>query len=99
MLLSEELIEAQTDPAGTGWYGDTLEDPLEEPIREIGDNPCDLDTGSFKGIYASGLAVMAYWSNSHNNCIIPGITATDIGDSTAITYHGGQVIKNPGTLD
>ena len=95
MMLSEELIEAQTDTEGTAWYGDTLEDPTEEPIREIGDNPCDLDTGSFKGTYASGLSVMAYWSNAHNNCIIPGITATDVGDSTAISFHGGRVMKNP----
>ena len=38
---------------------------------------------------------MAYWSNAHNNCIIPGITATDVGDSTAISFHGGRVMKNP----
>ena len=46
--------------------------------------------------YADGLMVEAYWSNRHNDCVIPGIT-TDVGAPSApdMTYHGGKVMKTP----
>jgi len=100
MILSEELVETQTDPyvgngfgEGGGWWG--IPQSPTDPIRDIGDTPCDIGPNDTPDEYPDGLVVMAYWSNSHNNCITPGIHASDQGNSTAITYHNGRVMKNP----
>ena len=38
----------------------------------------------------------AYWSNFHNDCIIPDMTVGGTGENEDnLTYHGGPVMQNP----
>jgi hypothetical protein len=92
VAVSEEMIEIQCNPfpdnTQGGWFGPTLGD---DPIREIGDTPCD---GSIEA-YTDGLDVEAYWSNEDDDCIIPGLN-NGTGDNAAkLTYHGGVIMRHP----
>lgn len=60
---SHELVEACTDPDGTGFQ---VKPPDPQNWNEI----CDACEGRIGNI--SGVTVQAYWSESDNACVVPG---------------------------
>jgi hypothetical protein len=65
-VFSHELIEACTDPEGTGIRIKFSPIPLNSD-REIADI-CEDDTPQAK---VNGVKVQSYWSQSHRSCVIP----------------------------
>jgi len=98
VALAEEMVEVQTDPFAfdgvPAWQGPSLGD---DPMRQIGDTPCDFAMGTEGNQpYADGLQVEAYWSNADDDCVIWGLTSGGTGShADPLTYHGGPVMKTP----
>jgi hypothetical protein len=87
-VTSHEIVETITDPdplntfGGQAWgnsAGKEVSDPCENIFME----------------YADGLDVEAYWSNSDDRCVCPGLTVPDTVEvPSMVNRHGGEVIAN-----
>jgi hypothetical protein len=64
-VFSHELVEACTDPEGTGWTSATACGTNHGGWCEIGD-VCEGNTATVQGV-----VVQRYWSNSDNSCVVP----------------------------
>jgi MYXO-CTERM domain-containing protein len=64
---SHELIEAITDPDGTGWYDDAVPENDANNCGEIGDI-CAVG-GAGEGATVAGFFVQNEWSNKNKACI------------------------------
>ena len=64
---SHELIEAVTDPDGTGWYDDGAPENDSNNCGEIGDI-CAVG-GTAEGAMVAGFFVQNEWSNKNKKCI------------------------------
>jgi hypothetical protein len=64
-IFSHELVEACTDPEGTGWTSTTACGVNHSGWCEIGD-VCEGNAARVNGVL-----VQRYWSNSDNQCVIP----------------------------
>ncbi len=89
---SHELIEAVTDPDGTGWYDDGAPSSSQDNCGEIGDI-CAVG-GAAEGAMVAGFFVQNEWSDKYKKCIAvdPNTTANDFGlalSSTEITVPAG----------
>jgi hypothetical protein len=84
---SHEIVETQSDP---------------DPLKKLGPDSYWLPATNNEiadicgtAVYADGLTVEKYWSNSDNNCVAPHIDETDLGTSTAVSNpNGGPVLNN-----
>jgi hypothetical protein len=64
-VFSHELVEATTDPEGSGWTSTTACGPNHGGWCEIGD-VCEGNTARVHGVF-----VQRYWSNSDSRCVVP----------------------------
>jgi hypothetical protein len=64
-IFSHELVEACTDPEGTGWTSTTACGVNHSGWCEIGD-VCEGNAARVNGVL-----VQRYWSNTDNQCVIP----------------------------
>jgi len=64
-IFSHELVEACTDPEGTGWTSTTACGANHSGWCEIGD-VCEGNAARVNGVL-----VQRYWSNTDNQCVIP----------------------------
>jgi hypothetical protein len=64
-VFSHELVEACTDPEGTGWTSATACGAGHGGWCEIGD-VCQGNTATVQGVL-----VQRYWSNSDGSCVVP----------------------------
>ena len=89
---SHELIEAVTDPDGTGWYDDGADPNSQDNCGEIGDI-CAVG-GAGEGAMVNGFFVQNEWSNKNKKCIAtdPNAVVNDFGlalSSTEISVPAG----------
>ena len=71
-ILSHEIVEAATDPEGTGIVGVEGTCCDREGWCEIAD-VCEKYSG-----YVQGVMVQAYWSERNHSCVIPGPTSPPV---------------------
>ena len=83
--VSHELVEAATDPEGSGFLG--VNGTCDEPgWCEIADDVCESTLSSVDGII-----VQAYWSNRDNDCITPGsVAAPGTRPGGPSSYRSGE---------
>ncbi len=69
-IISHELVEAATDPDGSGFLGvnGTCDGPGWCEIADI----CQSTSSTVEGVTVQG-----YWSNRDNHCVVPGSVAPD----------------------
>jgi hypothetical protein len=87
-VTGHEIIETITDPdpldtfGGQAW-GNSTGSEIVDPCEDI------------SAAYADGLDVEAYWSNSDDKCVIPGLSIPDTVEVPSMTNRGGgDVIEN-----
>ena len=99
---SHELIEAVTDPDGTGWYDDGADPNSQDNCGEIGDICAVGGTG--EGAMVSGFFVQNEWSNKYKKCIAvdPNASANDFSlalSSTEVSVPAGGSVDVTVTLN
>ena len=92
---SHELIEAVTDPDGTGWYDDGAAANSQDNCGEIGD--ICATGGTSEGATVAGFFVQNEWSNKFKKCIAvdPNAAMNDFSlalSSSEITVPAGGSI-------
>ena len=90
-IISHEIGETITDPDPLNTFGPNAQAWGNSQGLEITD-PCE-DIPALE--YADGLDVEAYWSNSDDRCVAPGITVPDTVEvPSMVNRKGGAVLAN-----
>jgi hypothetical protein len=81
-VTGHEIVETLTDPDPLDTFGGLAWG--NSAGKEISD-PCE----NIFTAYADGLDVEAYWSNSDDKCVVPGLTIPDTVQVPTMTNRGG----------
>jgi len=85
-VTSHEIVETLTDPDPLNTFGGQAWG--NSAGKEVSD-PCE----NISSVYASGLDVEAYWSNSDDKCVLPGLTIPDtVQVPPMVNRKGGEVL-------